>query len=157
MSVWPRLAWVVTAGATGLALLFVGVERSALIRADAEREGLDFELPGSVFALLITGVIVLNIAVFSALTILSRYRRSHPDTRQAPVWVLLIVVVLSGGLGLVGYITHNANVQSSDAVLLQVDWGFVALQSLLGMIVISALVVMGVRWSPGHQPARARR
>lgn len=154
--IWPRLVWALAAGATGLVLILVGVEKSTLLRADAERRGLAFEPTGGIFVYLSLGVLILNFAVFGALTVLARYRRAHPAARQAPVWVLLVIVVVAGGLGLAGYVAHAADIGALEVVPLEVDWGFIALQGLLGTITIAALVVMGVRWSPGHRPARAR-
>ena len=152
-----RLGLALVAGAIGLVLLLVGVERTTLVDADAVRKGIESEVPGSVFVFLVVGVLFLNIAVFSALTVWGRHLRAHPETRQAPVTVLLAIVVAAGGLGLAGYASHTNSVRSLDVIPSTVDWGFIAVQGLLGTIVLAALVVMGVRWTPRHQPARARR
>ena len=152
-----KLGLALIAGVVGLVVLIVGVERTTLLNAEAVREGTESEVPGSVFALLIVGVFLLNIGVFSALTAWGRHLRTHPETRQAPVWVLLGVIVIAGGLGLAAYASHTTSIRSLDVIPTGVDWGFIALQGLLGTIVIAALVTMGVRWTPRHQPPRARR
>ncbi len=159
--IWPRLLGALVAGAAGLVLILVGVEKSTLVHADADLKGVTAEPPGSVFALLIVGVLLLSPAVFGALTVLGRHhralRRERPGAREVPVLVLLAIAVVAGGLGLWTYIAHTTHIRSLEEVSLDVDWGFIALQGLCGTIVITALVVMGVRWTPGHQPARARR
>jgi drug/metabolite transporter (DMT)-like permease len=160
-SIWPRLLWALVAGASGLVLILVGMEKSTLIHADADLKGITVEPPGSVFVLLSIGVLLLSPAVFGALTVLGRHRRERrrerPGAREVPVLVLLAIAVVAGGLGLWTYVAHTTHIRSLAEVSLDVDSGFIALQGLCGTIVIAALVVMGVRWTPGHQPARARR
>jgi len=159
--IWPKLLWALVAGAAGLVLILVGVEKSTLIRADADLKGIATEPPGSVFVLFSIGVTLLSFAFFGALTVVGRHhrerRREHPEAREVPVLALLAIVVAVGGLGLWSYADHTIHIRSLSEVSLDVDWGFIALQALCGTIVIAALVVMGVRWTSGHQPARARR
>lgn len=152
-----RLGMALIAGAAGLVMILAGVERTTLLDEEAMRRGTESNVPGSVFVLLVVGVLILTIAVFSALTVWGQHLRNHPETRQAPVWVLLAIMVAAGGFGLAGYASHSASLSSLDVVPTSVDWGFIAIQGLLGTIVIAALVVVGVRWTPRHQPARARR
>jgi hypothetical protein len=155
--IWPKLLSALVVGAAGLVLISIGVEKSTLIQTDADLKGITAKPPGSVFLLLSIGVTLLSFAVFGALTVLGRHRRARPGSRELPVAVLLSIVVVVGGLGLWGYVAHTTHIHSLEVVSLDVDWGFIAFQGLLGTVVIAALVVMGVRWTPGHQPARARR
>jgi drug/metabolite transporter (DMT)-like permease len=152
-----RLGLALIAGAAGLVMILVGVERTTLLDAEAVREGTESEVPRGVFILLVVGVVLLSIAVFSALTVWGRHFRDNSEARQAPVWVFLGIIVVAGGLGLAGYASHTTNIRSLEVIPTNVDWRFIALQGFLGTIVIAALVIMGVRWTPRHQPARAQR
>ncbi len=152
-----KIGLAFVAGAVGLALVFWGVERASLLEAAAERARVDAVIPGSVYLTLVAGVSVLSIAVFSALTVVSNFMRAHPGARQAPVWVLVTVIVAAGGMGLVSYADHTNHIRSLDVVPLDVAPGFIAGQVLAASIVVSALVLLGVRWTPRHRPIRAQR
>jgi drug/metabolite transporter (DMT)-like permease len=152
-----KLGMALVAGVAGLAMVLGGVERTELLSTEAERQGSETVVPGGVYVLLIVGVLLLNLAVFSALTVWGHRLRAHPETRQAPVWVLVAIIVAAGGLGLAGYAAHSGHIASLAVIPSTVDWGFIAVQTLLGTIVVAALIILGVRWTPRHQPARARR
>ena len=152
-----KLGATVVIGGVGLAMIVSGVEKTSLLGLSAERANEDPVVPGSMYALLVVGVFLLNVAVFSALTVWSHHLRAHPETRQAPVWVLVTVIVAAGGLGLAGYAAHQGYIRSLDVVPAGVSPGFVAEQVLAATLVIAALVVVGVRWTPRHRPARTRR
>lgn len=143
--------------AVGLAMILAGIERTQLIGTEADRQGTEAVIPGSVYLFLVVGVFLLNLAAFCGLTIWSRHLRAHPETRQAPVWVLVAIIVIAGGLGLAGYAAHSGAIASDTVVPSGVNWGFVVAETLLATIAIAVLIILGARWSPRHQPARARR
>jgi uncharacterized membrane protein YidH (DUF202 family) len=151
-----KMGYALPVLAAGLAMILAGIERTQLISSAADREGSEAVIPGSVYILLIVGVFLLNLAVFSGLTIWSHRLRAHPETRQAPAWVLVVAIVAAGGLGLAGYAAHSGDIDSLDVVPSNVNWGFIAVETLLGTVVIVALILLGARWTPRHQPARAR-
>ena len=148
------VAAVVLAG--GLAMIQAGIERMQHLSADAERQGTEVDIPGSVFILLVVGVFVMTPAAFSGLSTWSRHLRHNPKTRQVPTWILLVIFVAAGGLGLAGLAAHSGSLTSADAVSTTVDWDFVAVETILGTIAIEALILLGARWTPQHRPARAR-
>lgn len=145
------------AGTVGLAMVLIGVERNELLLAQAERLGEEARISIGVVLLIILGVLLLNLAVVTALVTWSRYLRHHPDMRQAPVWVLVAFIVVVGGVGLTWAATHSERARPLGGIPLSVDWMFVLGQTILGIVAMTALIVLGVRWIPMHQPARARR
>jgi quinol-cytochrome oxidoreductase complex cytochrome b subunit len=154
--VLAKIGLSVAAGVVGLSLVFLGVERTSLLEAIAERARVDAVIPGSVYLTLVLGVFFLSIGVFSALTVLSKYLGPRPEARHVPVWILVTVIVAAGGLGLVAYAAHTDRIRSLAVVSLDVNSGFIAGQVLAATVVVAALVALGVRWTPRHRPARAQ-
>ena len=146
-----KLGACVVLGMVGLAMVFWGLERSALIDRAAVVSGADGSVPQRVFLTLYVGLMLLWIAVLWALTVWSKYLRAHPETRQAPVWALMLLIALSGTAGLLGFAQHWGHINGLDPVPTEVSEGFIAGQVMAGIVVIGSLVVMGVRWAPGHR------
>lgn len=151
-----KIGFSVAVGVVGFSLVFWGVERTSLLEAAADRVGGEAVIPGCVFLTLALGVVFLPLGVFSALTVMSRYLRSHPTARQVPVWVLVTVIVAAGGLGFLAYVSHTDHIRSLEVVSLDVNPGFIAGQVFAATMVVSALVALGARWTPRHRPARAQ-
>jgi uncharacterized membrane protein len=151
------MGYALGALAAGLAMILAGIERTQLISTEADRQGTEAVIPGSVYVFLVVGVVLLNLAAFSGLTIWSRHLRAHPETREAPVWILLMIIVIAGGLGLAGYAVHSGDIASHDVIPSDVNWGFIAVETLLATIATAVLIILGARWTPRHRPARAQR
>lgn len=139
-------------GIVGLALFFWALERSSLLALRASNDGHVVDVPLWVSALMFAGLILVNFALFFGLSQWSQYIRKHPRTYQLPVWSLFSIVVVAGALMITGLARHSAFVQSHDVVPMDVSEGFVAFQVAMGALVLSALVLLGVRWSPGYRP-----
>jgi hypothetical protein len=151
-----RIGWSIAAGLLGLFLVAWGVERTTLLEAVAERTGTEADVPGTVLLTLMAGTLFLPIGVFSALTVLSAYLRSHPSARQVPAWMLITLLGVAGGIGLVVFATHTNRISSAAEVSLDVNPGFIVGEVAIAAVIVSALVALGVRWTPRHRPARAR-
>lgn len=144
-------------GVIGLAMVFSAVEKSTLVEVAAHRAGVEPQVGHGVLALMMAGVLLLTAGVFSSLTVWSGYLRRRTNARQAPAWALMVVMVVAGGMGLLGYASHMNHIDALAAVPTEIDWVFVAGQVLAGAAVVAALVALGVRWTPRHRPARATR
>jgi hypothetical protein len=151
-----RLGGCVAVGLVALAMLFWGLERTALVDAAVRLDGADEAIPTRVYVLIFAGLILLSVAVFLSLTVWGGFLKANPETRQVPVWILVVVMVVCGGAGLVGFAQHAAYVRSLDTVPMDVDQGYIAFQVVTAAAVLVSLVVVGVRWAPGYRPVLMR-
>ncbi len=78
--------------------------------------------------------------------------KANPGTRQLPVWILIVVIVVAGGAGLFGFATHWAYIGSLDDAPVAVNQGYIAYQVVTSVAVLGSMVLMGVRWAPGYRP-----
>src|SRR5690606_20218067 len=95
---------------------------------------------------------LLNFSTFYALTKWARYLRRHPETPQAPVWLLIGVIVVAGAALLTAVANHSAFVRTQVPVPMDISHGFIAFQVVTGALVLVPLVLLGVRWAPGYRP-----
>ena len=142
-------------GIVGLTMTFYGLERSALIEAQSSLSGVDMPVPTRIFITLFFGLTALNVSVFSALTIWSSYLRKHEGTKQLPIWSLIAALVVAGGLGITGLAQHGGYINTLAEVPMDANQGYIAYMTVCGTFFVAALVLVGVRWRPGH--ARAMR
>lgn len=140
------------AAVVGLYMLFWALERSALLSFRATAEGQPLSLPMYVNIIMFAGLILVNFALFFGLVQWSRYLRQHPRTYQLPVWALFSVVVVAGAALITAMANHSAYVQSYDPIPMDISEGFVVFQVCMGTLVLTALVLLGVRWAPGYRP-----
>jgi len=146
-----RMAGSFVLATLGLAMTFWALERTSLIAfAGAGGEG-PSRPPAQVYLLLFAGLIVLNLSTFYALVKWSRYLRENPDAKQAPVPLLISIMVIAGGLLVGGMAVHAGWVKSQNPVPTEVSQGFIAYEVSFAMLVIVPLVLVAVRWSPGYK------
>lgn len=133
----------------GLTLAFWALEKMALLR-HAGAVTAPSDMPASLRTWLFVGFVIMNTSLFFALTRWAAYLRRKPGTRQAPVW-MLITVLVSCGLALVlAFSTHSAYVAALPVAPTGVSWGYILFQVLATSAALVALVLIGVRWSPGY-------
>jgi len=151
-----KLGGCVAVGLLALAMLFWGLERTALVDAAVRIDGADETIPTRIYVLIFAGLTLLSVAVLAALTVWGGFLKENPGTRQVPVWILVVVMVVFGGAGLVGFAQHAAYVRSLDAVPMDVNQGYISFQVVTAAAVLISLVVVGVRWAPGYRPVLLR-
>ena len=147
-----RLGGCLAAGFAALTMLLWGLERTALVDAAARVAGEQGSPPTRAYVLVFSGLVLLGLAAFRALTTWGGFLRDNPDTRQLPVWLLVGIIVVASGAALVGFAAHWGYIRSLDAVPTAVDQGYIAYQVLTSAAVVASAVVVGVRWAPGYRP-----
>lgn len=151
-----RMAGAFAAGVLGLVWLFWALERTSLVAFAARDSGTIMQPPTITYVMMFVGLILINFAVFYALTEWSRYLRRNPDTWQLPVWLLFSVAAVSGAALITGLANHSAFVQSHDVIPMEINHQFIAFQVVMAALVLVSLVLLGVRWSPGYRPQLPR-
>jgi hypothetical protein len=147
-----KLGGCLGAGIAGLTMVMWGLERVALVDAAVRLSGESIAMPGYVYVLVFVGLALVSLAVACAVTTWGGVLKASPETRQVPVWTLIVVMALAGGAGLTGLARHSGYVRSLDEVPTTVSEGYIAYQVLAVSILLVALVMMGVRWAPGYRP-----
>ena len=147
---WKMLGALV-AGMFGLGMLFWALELTSLASLEASAQGGDASPSKGVYALMFAGLVLVNLATFSALTRWSRYLREHPETKQLPVALLVGVLVLAGGALVTGIAIHSDWVRQQDPIPTTVQQGFIMFEVLFATIAVATLVLLAVRWSPGYK------
>lgn len=141
-----RMGGALALGVLGLALIFWQLEHASLYAfADRGRPS------PAVYTLLFAGLILLNVAVFYALTRWARFVREHPDTTQLPPWLLIGIVVVSGAILVTGIATHAGYLRSLDPPTLEISQGFIAFEVSFAALILVPLVLLAVRWSGGYR------
>lgn len=135
----------------GLAMAFYALERLSLINLATTLGQDDGRAPAAVPLSLFVGLAMVNFSVFYALIAWSRYVRRHPGTPQAPAWLLVIVFILAGGAMLWALATHAGWLGRQETVPMSVHWGYIGFQVFNATLVLVAVVLVGVRWSPGYK------
>jgi len=146
-----RMIGSLVAGMIGLAMLFWALELTSLAALEGEQQGTDGKPGAGVYALLFAGLVVINLATFSALTRWSRYLREHPSTKQPPVILLVSVLILAGAALITGVAVHSDWVHSQATVPTTVQQGYIAYAMIFATIGVATLVLLAVRWSPGFR------
>jgi hypothetical protein len=147
-----KLGGCLGAGIVGLTMVMWGLERVALVDAAVRLKGESIAMPGHVYVLVFVGLVLVSLAVAVAVTTWGGVLKENPDTRQVPVWALMVVMAVAGGAGLTGLAVHSSYVRSLEEVPTVVSQGYIAYQVLAVSILLVALVLMGVRWAPGYRP-----
>lgn len=146
MGISLALCWL------GLAMAFYSLERMSLINLATTLGQDDGEAPMTVRVALFIGLALVNLTTFFALWRWSRFLRANPRTRQAPVWLLVGVLVLGGAAMTWALATHTGWIRAQAIVPLSVNWGYIAFQVVAASLVLVPLVLVGARWSPGYKP-----
>jgi len=146
-----KMAGSLVAGMFGLAMLFWAFELVSLASFEAAQTGGDASPASGVYALLFAGLVVINLATFSALMRWSRYLRDNPQIKQFPVAVLVAVLILAGGALVMGVALHSDWVREQPTVPTTVQMGFILYEVLFATIAVATLVLLAVRWSPGYK------
>ncbi|WP_156165352.1 hypothetical protein [Demequina rhizosphaerae] len=143
-----RMGGALALGVLGLTLVFWQLEHASLYAfAGLGRPST------AVYALLFTGLVLVNVSVFYMLTRWSRFLRAHPETRQLPPWFLVGVIVLSGAVLVTGIAVHAGYLRSLDPLPMDISQGFVAFEVSFASLVLVPLVLLAVRWSTGYRNA----
>lgn len=135
----------------GLCMLFWALEVTSLAAFRAADAGGASRPTTGTYLLMFAGLVLVNLATFYALTHWSRYLHEHPGTKQLPVAPLVGVLVLAGGAMVFGVATHSDWVRAQAAVPTDVRQGFIAYEVVFATIVVTTLVLLAVRWSPGFR------
>lgn len=154
--VW-RMAACLALLTIGLGMVFYGLERMTLITMSQAAGQPSHAMPVSLRITLFVGLVLINLPVFDALTRWARFVRSKPDMHQPPVSLQLAVLVVSGGAFVFAFASHAAYLRSLSVVPLDVEWGYICFQIVAAAAAIVALVLLGVRWSPGYHRKGVRR
>ncbi len=147
-----KLGGCLAMGVTGLTMVLWGLERSELVDAAVRLRGESETIPGHIYVLVFVGLVLVSLAVYCAVTTWGGVLKENPDTRQIPVWILVAVMAVAGGAGLVGLAQHSSYIRSLDVVPMAVNQGYIAYQVVTLSVLLTALVIMGVRWAPGYRP-----
>ena len=147
-----KLGGCLTAGFAALTMLLWGLERTTLVDAAARVGGEPASIPTRAYVLVFGGLVLLSLAVYWALTTWGGFLKANPETRQLPVWLLIVVIVLAGGAGLLGLAAHWGYICSLDVVPMAVNQGYIAYHVLTSAAILASMVAMGVRWAPGYRP-----
>ena len=146
-----RMAVALAAGVLGLAQAFYSLERLSLINLATTLGQDDGRPPASVTFSLFSGIAILNLALFYAVSRWAKYLRTHPRTSQAPAWLLIAIFTIAGGAMVWALATHAAWLRLQDAVPMSVHWGYIAFQVVGASLVLVSLVLLAARWSPGYK------
>ncbi|MES1171253.1 MAG: hypothetical protein ABUL56_02720 [Actinomycetota bacterium] len=146
-----RMAAYLVAGVIGLAMLFWALELTALAALEGAEVGVRARPESGVYLLLFAGLVIINLATFSALTRWSRYLREHPNTKQLPVVVLVAVLMAAGAALVIGIALHTDWLKAQDTVPMTVAQGFIAYEVVFATIAVATLVLLAVRWSHGYK------
>ena len=146
-----RMAAYLVAGVIGLAMLFWALELTVLAALEGAEDGVRARPESGVYLLLFAGLVIINLATFSALTRWSRYLREHPNTKQLPVVVLVAVLMAAGAALVIGIALHSDWLKAQDTVPTTVAQGFIAYEVVFATIAVATLVLLAVRWSPGYK------
>jgi hypothetical protein len=146
-----RMIGSLVAGLFGLAMLLWALELTSLAALEGAQNGTDGRPDTGVYLLLFAGLVVVNLATFSALTRWSRYLREHPRTKQLPVVLLVGVLILMGTALVIGVAIHSDWLHAQAEAPTTVSQGYIAYQVVFGTIAIATLVLLAVRWSPGFR------
>lgn len=151
-----RVIAAVVVGVTGLTMLLYALEQTSLHAFAAHDAGSQSRPPVGVYLTLFMGLVAVSVSACWILQQWSAYVRQHPDVKHLPGWFLLSLIVLPG-VGLVySMATHASYIRGLDQLPLEPNLGFIAFQVVMAALMITALVLLTVRWSPGYYRAQPR-
>ena len=146
-----RMIGSLAAGMVGLAMLLWALELTSFAALEGARTGTDGRPDTGTYLLMFAGLVIVNLATFSALMRWSRYLREHPRTKQLPVILLVGVLILMGAVLVVAAAIHSDWLHAQSTVPTAVSQGYIAFQVIFGTVAIATLVLLAVRWSPGFR------
>lgn len=147
-----RMGLLFAVAAVGLSMMFYSFERLSLVNLAHSLDQGDGRAPATVQASLFVGLVLLSLSALFAVNRWAHYLREHPETSQLPVWLLVSMLLLGGGVMVWALATHAGWLRTLDDVPLSVSWGYIAFQVVAAMLVLIPLVLLGARWSPGYKP-----
>lgn len=147
-----RMGLLMVGATVGLGMMFYSFERLSLVQLAHTLGQGDGRPPGTVQASLFVGLSLLNLSALFALNRWAKYVREFPNTRQAPVWFLLALLLFGGGAMVWALATHSGWLRTLEEVPISVHWGYIGFQIVAAMLVLIPLVLLGARWSPGYKP-----
>jgi hypothetical protein len=139
-------------GFAALTMFFWGLERTALIDAAVRARGESMPLPTHLYVLVFVGIVLLAIAMWGAVTTWGGFLKANPETRQIPVWVLVVLMAAGGGAAFLGLAVHSGYIGSLAVVPMAVNQGYIAYQVMAASFVLASSVALGTRWAPGYRP-----
>lgn len=155
-SLVKRVLGALVVGVTGLTMLLYGLEQSSLHAFAAHGTGAAARPPMGVYITLFLGLVAVSLSACWVLQQWSAYVRQHSDVKHLPAWFLITLIVLPGGGLIYSVATHAGYIRSLDQVPMEPNLGFVAFQVIMAALVIIALVLLVVRWSPGYRRPQPR-
>ncbi len=147
-----RMAGALVVGVLGMCMAFYSLERLSLINLATFLKQDDGKAPLSVTISLFTGLAILNLALFYAVSKWAKYLRTHPRTAQAPAWLLIGTFMVAGAAMVWALATHSGWLRIQEGVPLSVHWGYIGFQVVAATLVLVSLVLLAARWSPGYKP-----
>ena len=150
-SLVKRVIGALAVGIIGLTMLLYALEQTSLHAFASSQTG-DASRPAlGVYLTLFIGLIAVSLSACWALQQWSAYVRQHRDVKHLPVWFLIALIVLPG-VGLIYSVaTHAGYIRGLDQVPVEPNLGLVAFQVIMVALVLIALVLLVVRWSPGYK------
>lgn len=146
-----RMGVLLALAVLGLSMAFYSLERLSLINLATSLGQDDGRSPLSVQLSLFIGLALVNLSAFWALIQWARYVRQHPGTRQAPPWLFVGIFVAAGAAMLWALATHSAWLRLQETVPAEVHWGYIAFQVVAASLLLTSVVLVAVRWSPGYK------
>lgn len=146
-----RMAGALVVLTVGLLMMFYSLERLSLIRMAYSAGQGNGQFPVAVQVSLFIGLIAVNFSLFYALTRWADFLRDNPGTPQAPVWVLVAVLVVAGAVMVLAMASHAGYVRGLELIPTSAAWGYILFQVCAAAFALVALVLIAVRWSPGYR------
>lgn len=150
-----RTGGLIAMGLLGLAMAFYSLERLSLINLATTLGQDDGRAPLPVTFSLFVGLALVFLSTFFAMWRWAAFLREHPRTSQAPVWLLISILLVGGAAMIWALATHSGWLRIQETVPLSVHWGYIAFQMVAASFVLVPLVLLAVRWAPGYKHVHA--
>lgn len=150
-SMVKRALGALVLGVAGLTMLLYALEQSSLRAFAASQTGISSRPSAGVYLTLFLGLVAVSLSTCWIVQQWSAYVRQHPEVKHLPAWFLIVLIVVPGGGLIYSIASHAAYIRSLDQVPAEPNLGFVAFQVIMAALVIIALVLLVVRWSPGYK------
>lgn len=151
-----RVIGALVVGVIGLTMMLYALEQSSLLAFAANQTGEVSRPAMSVYLTLFGGLVAVSLSACWIVQQWSTYVRQHPDVKHLPAWFLMTLIVLPGAGLIYSVATHASYIRGLDEVPLEPNLGLVAFQVVMAALVIMALVLLAVRWSPGYKRPQSR-
>jgi hypothetical protein len=146
-----RMGLSLAIAAVGLSMMFYSFERLSLVQLAHTLGQGDGGTALTVQTSLFVGLALLNLSALFALNRWANFLREFPETRQAPLWFLVALLLFGGAAMVWGMATHSGWLRTLSEVPLSVSWGYISFQVVAAMLVLIPLVLLAARWSPGYK------